>query len=207
MRITKKIAERLELVDDATEYGGKSYSDEKLDNFMAECQIPFGSSLRVVNDALAGNGLLPFSRDDVNAVIDQLKGERTKKKMTSAELAATLEKTSEMMSKAYVMALNAIKRVVKEHGGHIDILCKADIINDLTDHGELIPIYSCFGHDDFHWLYGLQIGHDGCLEFLAVDPVERKGVVLQNQCLDYDIQMIAAALQCELEQKESVNEC
>lgn len=73
MRITKKIAERLELRDDATEHGGKSYCDECLDNFMAECEIPYGSSLKTVNNALVECGIEPFTKEEVNAVINQLK--------------------------------------------------------------------------------------------------------------------------------------
>lgn len=52
MKITKKIAERITLWDDATETGGISYIGETLDNFMAEAGVPFCSSLKRVNEAL-----------------------------------------------------------------------------------------------------------------------------------------------------------
>lgn len=72
MKITKKIASRLELRDDATPTGGKSYSDEKLDNFMAECEIPFGSSLTKVNKALVECGIEPFTEEEVLEVSNVL---------------------------------------------------------------------------------------------------------------------------------------
>ena len=76
MKITKKIAERLELRDDATEYGGKSYFDEKLDNFMAECKIPFGSSLKKVNKALVECGIEPFTEEEVKETAIVIKSEK-----------------------------------------------------------------------------------------------------------------------------------
>lgn len=57
MKITKKIAERITLRDDATETGGISYIGETLDNFMAEAGVPFGSSLKRVNEALVECGI------------------------------------------------------------------------------------------------------------------------------------------------------
>ena len=86
MRITKKVAERLELRDDATEQGGKSYSDEKLDNFMAECKIPFGSSLKRVNKALVECGIEPFTEEKVKEVALAIKAEGLANKLTSEEL-------------------------------------------------------------------------------------------------------------------------
>ena len=97
----------------------------------------------------------------------------------------------------------AIKRVLEEHGGKIDtIYSREQIINDEYDADELIVLESMDDHDDFYWLYGLQLDPKGRIEFLAVDPIKRVGVVLQNIMLDYDIISIADALECELENIE-----
>lgn len=60
MKITKCIASKITLYDDETPYGGKSYADEKLDNFMEECGIPFGTSLKKVNQSLVECGIKPI---------------------------------------------------------------------------------------------------------------------------------------------------
>lgn len=67
MKITKKIASRLELRDDATPTGGKAYSDERLDEFMeSTCgELPYGSSLKKVNEALEECGIEPFTEEEV----------------------------------------------------------------------------------------------------------------------------------------------
>ena len=65
MKITKKIASRLELRDDATPTGGKSHSDEHLDEFMGSVSIPYGTSLKKVNEALKECGIEPFTEDEV----------------------------------------------------------------------------------------------------------------------------------------------
>ena len=65
MKITKKIAERITLRDDATETGGISYIGETLDNFMAEAGVPFGSSLKRVNEALVECGIEPLCKEEV----------------------------------------------------------------------------------------------------------------------------------------------
>ena len=51
-------------------------------------------------------------------------------------------------------------------------------------------------------LYGLQLDSEGRLEFLAFEPRERKQVVLQNQCLEYDITAVADTLLRKLEEIE-----
>lgn len=67
MKITKKIASRLELRDDATPTGGKAYSDERLDEFMESLMgaLPYGSSLKKVNEALTECGIEPFTEEEV----------------------------------------------------------------------------------------------------------------------------------------------
>ena len=78
MRITKKIAEHIELFDDDTEFGGKSYADEMLDNFMGEAGVPFGSSLKTVNKALKECGLETYTCQQIREMLtpfhNQLKG-------------------------------------------------------------------------------------------------------------------------------------
>ena len=203
MKITKKIAERLELRDDATEHGGKSYSDEKLDNFMAECEIPFGSSLKRVNKALVECGIEPFTEEKVKEVALAIKSEGMSKKMTSEELSAIAVKARRKIEQAKLSVYFAIKCVLEEHGGKIDtIYSREQIINDEYDADELIVIESVDDHDDFYWLYGLQLDQKGRIEFLAVDPIKRVGVVLHDFALDYDIISIADALECELENIE-----
>lgn len=64
MKITKKIAERITLRDDANETGGISYIGETLDNFMAEAGVPFGSSLKRVNEALVECGIEPLCKEE-----------------------------------------------------------------------------------------------------------------------------------------------
>ena len=67
MKITKKIASRLGLRDDATPTGGKSHSNEYLDEFMESTmgRLPFGSSLAKVNKALVECGIQPFTEEEV----------------------------------------------------------------------------------------------------------------------------------------------
>lgn len=65
MKITCKIAKRITLRDDATETGGISYIGETLDNFMAEAEVPFGSSLKRVNEALVECGIEPLCKEEV----------------------------------------------------------------------------------------------------------------------------------------------
>lgn len=67
MKITKKIAERIALHDDATPYGGKAHSDEHLDEFMESVmgELPYGSSLKKVNEALVECGIMPISKEDI----------------------------------------------------------------------------------------------------------------------------------------------
>lgn len=74
MKITKKIASRLELRDDATPTGGKSHSDEHLDEFMESVmgELPFGSSLKKVNEALVECGIMPFTEEEVLEVSNVL---------------------------------------------------------------------------------------------------------------------------------------
>lgn len=67
MKITKKIASRLELRDDATPTGGKAHSNEHLDEFMESTMglLPFGSSLTKVNKALVECGIEPFTEQQI----------------------------------------------------------------------------------------------------------------------------------------------
>ncbi len=65
MKITKKIASRLELRDDATPTGGKAFCDEHLNHFMESVFIPYGSSLEKVNEALKECGIEPFTEEEV----------------------------------------------------------------------------------------------------------------------------------------------
>ena len=67
MKITKKIASRIALYDDATPYGGKSHSDEHLDEFMESVmgELPYGSSLKKVNDALVQCGIMPITEKQI----------------------------------------------------------------------------------------------------------------------------------------------
>ena len=64
MKITKKIASRIELKDDSTDFGGISYAGETLDNFMEECNIPYGTSLTNVNDNLIECGIQPITKQE-----------------------------------------------------------------------------------------------------------------------------------------------
>jgi hypothetical protein len=67
MKITKKIASRISLYDDATPTGGKSHNDEHLDEFMESTMglLPFGSSLTKVNEALKECGIMPVTEEEV----------------------------------------------------------------------------------------------------------------------------------------------
>ena len=67
MKITKKIASRLELRDDATPTGGKAHSDEHLDEFMESVmgELPYGSSLKKVNEALVECGIMPITEQQI----------------------------------------------------------------------------------------------------------------------------------------------
>lgn len=205
MRITKKIAERLELRDDATPYGGKAHSDEHLDEFMESVmgELPFGSSLKKVNEALVECGIEPFTEEKVKEVALAIKAEGLANKLTSEELNEIAVSARQKIEQAKLSVYFAIKRVLEEHGGKIDtIYSREQIINDEYDADELIVIESVDDHDDFYWLYGLQLDQKGRIEFLAVDPIKRVGVVLHDFALDYDIISIADALECELENIE-----
>lgn len=68
MKITKKIASRLELRDDATPTGGKAFCDECLNDFMESVSIPYGTSLKKVNEALKECGMEPFTEEEVLGV-------------------------------------------------------------------------------------------------------------------------------------------
>lgn len=72
MKITKKIASRLELRDDATPTGGKAHSDEHLDEFMEEVSLPYGTSLTKVNEALKECGIKLFTEEEVLEVSNVL---------------------------------------------------------------------------------------------------------------------------------------
>ena len=72
MKITKKIASRLELRDDATPTGGKAHSDENLDEFMGEVGLKYGTSLTKVNEALKECGIEPFTEEEVLEVSNVL---------------------------------------------------------------------------------------------------------------------------------------
>lgn len=65
MKITKKIASRLELRDDETPTGGKAFCDEHLDEFMEEVMLPYGSSLKKVNEALKECGIMPITEQQI----------------------------------------------------------------------------------------------------------------------------------------------
>jgi len=69
MRITKKIAQLIDLYDDNTEFGGKSHANEMLDEFMGDCELPYGTSLTRVNDALIECGLMPYASEEIKALI------------------------------------------------------------------------------------------------------------------------------------------
>lgn len=74
MKITKKIASRIALYDDATPTGGKAHSDEHLDEFMESVmgELPFGSSLKKVNEALVECGIMPVTEQQVIDVTNPL---------------------------------------------------------------------------------------------------------------------------------------
>ena len=65
MKITKKIASKLELRDDETPTGGKAFCDEHLDEFMESVSIPYGTSLTKINEALKECGIEPFTEEEV----------------------------------------------------------------------------------------------------------------------------------------------
>ena len=67
MKITKKIASRIALYDDDTPTGGKAHSDEHLDEFMESTmgELPFGSSLKKVNEALVECGIMPVTAQQI----------------------------------------------------------------------------------------------------------------------------------------------
>lgn len=75
MKITKKIARNLALRDDATPTGGKSHSDEHLDEFMESVmgELPYGSSLKKVNEALVECGIMPVTEQQVIDASNPLK--------------------------------------------------------------------------------------------------------------------------------------
>ena len=60
MRITRKIAERMELFEADNHIGAKRHPSETLAEFMQRKGIPFGTSLKQVNEALEQDGLLPY---------------------------------------------------------------------------------------------------------------------------------------------------
>lgn len=68
MKITKKIASRLELHDDVNSTGGKAFCDECLNDFMESVEIPYGTSLKKVNEALKECGMEPFTEEEVLGV-------------------------------------------------------------------------------------------------------------------------------------------
>ena len=74
MKITKKIASRIALYDDATPTGGKAHSDEHLDEFMESVmgELPYGSSLKKVNEALVECGIMPVTEQQVIDVTNPL---------------------------------------------------------------------------------------------------------------------------------------
>ena len=74
MKITKKIASRIALYDDATPTGGKAHSDEHLDEFMESVmgELPYGSSLEKVNKALVECGIMPVTEQQVIDVTNPL---------------------------------------------------------------------------------------------------------------------------------------
>lgn len=49
-----------ELVDDATPYGGKSFSDETLRDFLDSIDVPYDAPLAEVNEHLVSCGIEPF---------------------------------------------------------------------------------------------------------------------------------------------------
>lgn len=65
MRITKKIAERIYLRDDATETGGISHINETLAEFMAEVGMRFGTSRVKINEGLVECGIEPITIQEV----------------------------------------------------------------------------------------------------------------------------------------------
>ncbi len=60
MRITRKLAETLLLSEAKNHIGGKRHTSETLAEFMQRKGIPFGTSLKQVNEALEQDGLLPY---------------------------------------------------------------------------------------------------------------------------------------------------
>lgn len=125
-----------------------------------------------------------------------------KRKPTSAELSEVTAKARELRDQAYTMTLNAIKRVLRQNGGKVNVLVYSDIAKGLVDEDELVQLVSCDNMENVYHLYGLQLDSEDRLEFLAFDPLERKGVILQNQCLEYDIIAVADALEFALEDME-----
>lgn len=65
MKITKKLARHIELFDDETPTGGKAFCDEMLDEFMESVGIPFGTSLKKVNEGLVECGIEPVTKEQV----------------------------------------------------------------------------------------------------------------------------------------------
>lgn len=121
-----------------------------------------------------------------------------KKNNTRVELANSIAKARELQDKAYTMALTAIKKALNAHNGRINIFSADDIINDIIDSDDLIPIERYGDHNEFYWLYAITIDEEGRIEFLVVDPTNRNTVKLQNQGLDYDIMTIGDAMECTL---------
>lgn len=71
MRITKKIAQNVPLFDneDDTDWGGKSHTDEMLDEFMEEVGLNFGTTLETVNESLVFCGLLPYTVEQIKQYV------------------------------------------------------------------------------------------------------------------------------------------
>ena len=65
MRITENLAKMIPLLDDDTEFGGKSHADEMLDEFMEEAGLPFGMSLTEINEALKECGLQTYTAEQI----------------------------------------------------------------------------------------------------------------------------------------------
>ena len=60
MKVTKRMARRIFLFDDETEYGGTAHINETLDEFMASAGIPYGTDVETINSALKECGIQPI---------------------------------------------------------------------------------------------------------------------------------------------------
>ena len=73
MRVTKEIAKRIILEDDATSNGGVAFAGYTLSDFIEEANLRYGYSISKYNIALHECGIQPISYSKVKAIATAIK--------------------------------------------------------------------------------------------------------------------------------------